>query len=408
MGGNQSSRKSKVLITEASAGSENHLRMKYRFSNKLIGKGAFAKVYKGSLISDPSFKVAIKCLNLKLMLDKDIKAAEDEIKILSSLDHPNIVKFYEAFKDDQYIYIVTEFIKGQTLSEYINKDWKPMKEAEAANAMQQLVSAVNYCHSHNIVHRDIKLENVLIDDNLRVTLIDFGLSTTISKGKFLKSKVGSPLFLAPEVSQMKYSNKCDIWSLGVLMYVLLSWRLPFSGDSPAEVLAQSKEWDLGLESKFWKPISCYAKDLLSKMIKINESDRYSWEEVLKHEWFESWKDASTDDSLETSEENLYQSFEKIKCDASIKDSVTLLLLKIKNAKNLGSLCKRLKKIDMSIKDEALFQNLQEALRKSNVKLSEKELKDIFESLNADPSSGSKLLNTLLSVKKSLKAKDHQK
>ena len=378
MGGNQSKKSDVTLARCHSLNEQIYIRSKYKFSSKLIGKGAFARVYKGSLVADKNIKVAIKWYKKKWLLDKDIKAIEDEVKVLSTLDHPNIVKLIEVFQDDDYIYIVMEYIKGQTLSEWV-KNEKMFSESDVAHVMHQLVSTVNYCHSNCVAHRDIKLDNIIIDDNLKVTLIDFGLSKNFWKTKIMKSTTGSPLFMAPEVLQKKYSNKCDVWSIGVVMYVLLSKRLPFSGECPADILSQSKVWDLAFEKSFWKSISSEAKDLISNMIKFDDKERFTCEQILKHEWFESSKDESTDDSLEDSEVFVLDSLRKFKCDKSFQNLINSLLIKFENKRSLEKLCHKLNKMDKDMKEEELFDKIRSACKKFGIKLSKNELNMIIRS-----------------------------
>ena len=379
MGGNQSKAAGVVLTTGHALNDQIQIRSKYRISHKMIGKGAFAEVYKGNLTSDKNTKVAIKWYKKKRLFDKEIKAIKDEVNVLSTLDHPNIVKLHEVFQDEKYIYIVMEYLKGRTLSDWLTKNEKPMSEEEATYVIHQLVSAISYWHSNNIVHRDIKLDNIIIDDNLKITLIDFGLSKNFSKSKIMKSTTGSPLFMAPEVLHKKYSNKCDVWSIGVVMYVLLSKRLPFSGECPADILSQSKVWDLAFEKSFWKSISSEAKDLISNMIKFDDKERFTCEQILKHEWFESSKDESTDDSLEDSEVFVLDSLRKFKCDKSFQNLINSLLIKFENKRSLEKLCHKLNKMDKNMKEEELFDKIRSACKKFGINISKGEIRDILNS-----------------------------
>lgn len=241
MGANNTTKTNQVFVCEESIDAKKILQTRYRISHGIIGKGAFAKVYKGTSLSNPKLKVAIKAFKKNNLFEADIKAIEAEVKVLSTLDHPNIVRYYESIADSKHLYIVTEYIEGETLAKRLTKTQKPFSEEDAAFILHQLASAIYHCHSNNIVHRDIKPDNIMIDKDLNITLIDFGLSKVFSKKKLLRSKAGSPLYMAPEISQEKYSNKVDTWSFGILMYILLSARLPFSGRTPEEVIKQAKE-----------------------------------------------------------------------------------------------------------------------------------------------------------------------
>jgi len=167
----------------------------------------------------------------------------NEINILRSLDHPNIVKMYEFFEDDKRYYIVTEICKGGELfDEIINRG--KFSERDAAILMKQLLMCVNYCHSNNVVHRDLKPENILLEANKdfdQIKIIDFGTSLTVDPTKTLDEKLGTPYYIAPEVLNKKYNHKCDIWSSGVISYIVLSGIPPFNGANDQEIMANVKK-----------------------------------------------------------------------------------------------------------------------------------------------------------------------
>ena len=151
----------------------------------------------------------------------------EEVAILNQLDHPNIVKYYETYNDQKYIYLVMELISGKPLFDKITEQAnQTFSEDQAAHYMKQLFQAINHCHAQNIVHRDIKPDNVMITDDDTVRLIDFGLSK-VSRNKQLKTVAGTPYYMSPEVLNGSYSKKADIWSLGVVLYTLVSGYLPF-------------------------------------------------------------------------------------------------------------------------------------------------------------------------------------
>jgi calcium-dependent protein kinase len=153
----------------------------------------------------------------------------DEINILTKLDHLNIVKYYEAYSDFKNIYLIMEYCSGGELFDKIVKEEKNgFNESEACIIMNKLFRAVNHCHASGVVHRDIKPENIMVGSDGELKIIDFGLSKLLSHSHtLLNSVVGTPFYMAPEVIDGNYGSSCDIWSLGVLMYVLLSGYLPF-------------------------------------------------------------------------------------------------------------------------------------------------------------------------------------
>jgi calcium-dependent protein kinase len=158
------------------------------------------------------------------------------VKTLTTLDHPNIVKYYETYDDSKYIYLVMEYCKGGELFDKItNSKNGVFMENDAKKIMKKLLLAINHCHGINIAHRDIKPENIMYGADGEVKLIDFGLAKSQKKKQTMHTIAGTPYYMAPEVLKGKYGVECDIWSLGVLLYILLSGYLPFSGNSRAEI-----------------------------------------------------------------------------------------------------------------------------------------------------------------------------
>lgn len=160
-----------------------------------------------------------------------------ELDILKTLDHPNIIKLYDIFDYREFFYVVTEYCGGGELFAAVKRNHH-FSEKDASGILKQLLSAVSYLHSRNIVHRDLKPENIVfntvVDTDFskgRIKIIDFGTAEIVRKGKNLTAKVGSPFYVAPEVLQQNYNNKCDVWSCGVILYVLLSGYPPFRGRS---------------------------------------------------------------------------------------------------------------------------------------------------------------------------------
>jgi calcium-dependent protein kinase len=148
----------------------------------------------------------------------------EEVSILSRMDHPNIIRIYEFYEDNSYLYLVTEYVEGGPLNELV-REMKRLPEDVACNIAQQLLSVVKYCHKEKIVHRDLKLENILLDAKsmtANVKVIDFGLSTLITTNQRLTAYMGSSFYMAPEVIIGDYDEMCDIWSCGVILYSILS------------------------------------------------------------------------------------------------------------------------------------------------------------------------------------------
>ena len=210
----------------------------------VIGTGAFGKVYKTHRKHNRRSMVAIKVLD-KRQIKTDIKTIIDEIAILSKLDHPNIVKYFETYDDRNFLFLVMEYINGEELLGMVKNRYEGqgMPEAVAANYLRQILLAVNYCHGQGIVHRDIKPTNIMVTKNGTIRLIDFGLATVNTAT--LRTRTGTPSYMAPEVLEGHYGPQCDMWSIGVMLYQLISGCLPFEARSQAKLfkMIRENEWD---------------------------------------------------------------------------------------------------------------------------------------------------------------------
>ena len=192
---------------------------------RVIGSGAFGKVFLAQSQHDESFQVAIKVLD-KIKLVDSIDCIQEEIACLQRLDHPNIVRYFETYNDYKYIYLVMEYVQGAVLTNKITSSPNQcFSEAVAAGYMKSLFESIVHCHAQNIMHGDIKTDNVIITADDQVRLLDFGLS---KQGQVkCKDVRGSPYYMAPEVIKGCFDKQADIWALGVMLYVMLCGYLPF-------------------------------------------------------------------------------------------------------------------------------------------------------------------------------------
>lgn len=251
-----------------------------------LGRGEFGVVYK-AFSKDASQKpLALKSIS-KQKLGKELEVLHSQYDALRRLDHPNIVKFYEAYEDKNYFYNVMELLTG---GELLGNTDAPvsLSELEVAHIMKQAFSAVAYLHSKGIVHRDIKTENFLYRSQTPgapVVLIDFGFSKMAAKYQVLTTRIGTPFYVSPEVIDGKYDHRCDDWSLGVMMHKLLVGEYPFYDDTTAMVLKKISLLKLRFKGDKWTKISPNAKNLLEKLLEKDPSKRISSAEALKHPWF---------------------------------------------------------------------------------------------------------------------------
>lgn len=262
------------------------IRNVYKFEPKVIGNGFFGTVRVAVLRNNSSKKFAVKTI-YKEKIQKNLHLLQRELEILKTLDHPNIVKFYETYQDEKFFHFVMEYCSGGELLERIS-DVGFLNEKEAASIMKKIFSAVKYLHEHGIVHRDLKPENFLFShkgNDAEIKIIDFGLSRQFENiGLKMQTMVGTAFYVAPEILAGNYDYRCDNWSLGVITYILLSGRPPFCGDTTKEVFELVKKGKFDFYGSFWKKISKQAKDFVSKLICVNLDKRMNAEGALKHVW----------------------------------------------------------------------------------------------------------------------------
>ena len=248
-----------------------------------LGKGSFG-VVKSAINAQTGEKVAIKILNeTKIPYEEKINSLR-EIEIMKNLKHPNIIRFYGYISNDKQLYLITEYIKGIELFQYISLK-KKIEESEACIYFQQIISGIEYLHKMDIVHRDLKPENILIDRYLKeVKIIDFGLSNKYTdKSALLSTLCGSPLYAAPEVLLEKgyKPGPVDIWSAGVILYFMISGKLPFNGDSDEELYKKI----IDAKVKNIQGASKEVNDLIKKILNPNPRKRITIPKIKNHPWF---------------------------------------------------------------------------------------------------------------------------
>ena len=230
---------------------------------------------------------ALKYINTKNN-QKLLNEAKREISILKNLDHPNIEKIYEYYeKENDNINIVMELIDGQELFSKLMKETR-FSEQNTAIIMYQIFSSIKYCHDNGIIHRDIKAENIIVQDekHLFVKLIDFGSCEILTSSKLTSTyKVGSPSYIAPEIlNGEEYDYSVDIWSLGVLMYYLLCGNKPFTGTTEQDIYKEIKTKEVKFKDKIWDNISNEAKNLIKSMLVKNKKKRININQCLYSDW----------------------------------------------------------------------------------------------------------------------------
>ena len=260
-------------------------------SIKKLGEGAFGSVEEVKHKISGAIR-AMKIIDKTRMRlgSEEEEQLINEINILKTLDHPNIMKVFEYYNYNNHLYIISEFISGGELFDKITENHN-LKEDISSNIMKQIFSAINFCHENDIVHRDLKPENILIEkeekldkDFLTIKIIDFGTCDKIKKGEKLEKQVGTPYYTAPEVNNKNYDKKCDLWSCGVILYVMLAGKQPFNGDNDEEINYAIQRCKIDFNDEIWDNISHDAKDLIK-----NPKKRYSAKDALNHPWIKNDK-----------------------------------------------------------------------------------------------------------------------
>ena len=234
---------------------------------------------------------------------KNIDRFKQEIAIMKMMDHPNIIKLYETFEDHRNIYLVMELCAGGELFDRIIESGH-FTEVQAATLMQQIVRAIYYMHENKVCHRDLKPENFLfttkepIEKNT-LKIIDFGLSCIFEPNQVLTTKAGTPYYVAPQVLQGKYDELSDVWSCGVIMYVILCGYPPFFGETDAEVLSKVRLGNFSFNAADWKNVSEAAKDLIRRLLVVVPADRLTMDQMLEHPWLKEGVEALGSAALPT-------------------------------------------------------------------------------------------------------------
>jgi len=219
---------------------------------------------------------------------RDIKSFKREVAIMKQLDHPHIIKLHETIEDPQNVHMVVEYCGGGDLFDRISKAGC-LTEVQAAVTMKQLLRAVQFLHEQHVCHRDLKPEHLLfvsqepIETNL-LKVSDFAHAAKFENGQTFQTKDGTPYYVAPETLQGRYTQTVDLWSCGIILYIMLCGYPPFTGASDADVLANIRKGDVQFQLDDWKQVSSSATDLVRQLLQVNAAERCVAKEALKHPW----------------------------------------------------------------------------------------------------------------------------
>ncbi|KNC49463.1 CAMK/CAMK1 protein kinase [Thecamonas trahens ATCC 50062] len=289
-----SSKKKKDKDHRIIPGAKTDIKTDYHIDASEIGSGTFATVRR-CRHRESGNVYAVKIISKKSLVDKDHVMLQTEVDVLRNVSHESCVKMYDCYESKHHIYMVLELCTGGELFDQIVERGH-FSEADAAVTMTQIFSALEYLHARNIVHRDLKPENVLCATKQSegvtpvVKIADFGLSKVVGHETTLKTACGSPSYVAPEVlsqSYNGYTDEVDLWSAGVIMYILLCGFPPFYSEDTPELFEQIQQGRFDFPSPYWDSISDSAKDLVNNLLVVDPDQRLSAVEALQHPWIAS-------------------------------------------------------------------------------------------------------------------------
>ena len=361
-----------------------------------IGGGAYGEVYLAEHKKKKE-KVAIKLI--KKRKESSTWIRDDiirEIEVLKTLDHQNIVKIFEFYEGMGNYYIVQEFCNGGNLFDKVFKEGA-QTEIFSALIMFQLFSAINYCHIRKIIHRDLKPENIMLEDKTKygnpcVKIIDFG-TAKFHQSEYENEIIGTPYYIAPEVLNKNYTNKCDIWSLGVILYVLTKGKFPFGGEDSKEIYSNILKGKYDIESTSFNKKSKELIDLIKKLLKYKPEERISAEEALNHPWFKKLKIKEKLSDLSTTQmRNLLTNIKNYYPDKVLQQASIAYLVhnhpQIEEVHNAASLYLKIDKNNdgIIVRDE-FIKGLQYLFKEQNDNVDKQFINDLFDIIDADGSAG---------------------
>jgi len=355
----------------------------YNMEKRQIGEGSYGTVCKG-VHKSTGVTRAIKTMSKAKM--KHVERFQREIAIMKIMDHPNIIKLFETFEDHHNIYLAMELCSGGELFDRIIQA-SQFNEKDAAIVMQQMLRAIFYLHEQHICHRDLKPENFLFQskdpiENNVLKLIDFGLSAKFTDGGTMSSRAGTPYYVAPQVLAGKYNHLCDMWSAGVIMYVLLSGAPPFFGHTDQEVLAKVKQGHLTFNSRDWRGISEDAKELVRTLVKMDPKDRLNAEQALNHSWI---RDRAPQASNVPLPANFVSKLRSFRCRSKFAKAVLHVIASQLNEGQIKSLRETFLSLDSNGDGLLTLSELKGGLSQAGITELPQDLKEILEGIDADGS-----------------------
>ena len=347
---------------------------------KTIGKGAYGQVRLAIHKSTKQTR-AVKILQKSKI---DLEELKNEVNILSKLSHPNIMQIYEIFDDKTHMYIVSEYCKGGELFDIIEKKGN-FTEKDACTIMKQLMSAICYSHQNHIIHKDLKPENILMDkekDDLAIKIIDWGCAETIKTMKKSDKADGTIYYIAPEVLKGEYNEKCDIWSCGVIFYILLCGYPPFDGDNDEQIFQAIESGEFNFPKENWSQVSEEAKNLIKKMLTLDINERISALDSLQDPWFKKFSEHNAGDK--NLAKNIFGNMKKFKKNRTLEKTViSFIINQLVRKDERNKLEKQFKDWDTNGDGVLSKEEIINGYRKTYGKVDEHEIENMIDSIDLD-------------------------
>jgi calcium-dependent protein kinase len=355
----------------------------YDMDKKKLGEGSYGSVCKGTNKSTGAPR-AVKSISKEHM--KNIERFKQEIAIMKMMDHPNIIKLYESFEDRKNIYLVMELCMGGELFDRII-DAGHFTEVQAAILMQQIIRAIYYMHENHVCHRDLKPENFIFStkepiEKSILKIIDFGLSCSFKPDQVLSTKAGTPYYVAPQVLAGKYDHLSDLWSVGVIMYVLLCGYPPFFGETDAEVLSKVRLGNFSFNAADWKNVSEDAKNLIRMLLKMNPRDRYTAEQALNHDWIKNKAPKATGGALES---KMVDNLRGFRSQNKLKKAALQIIANQLNEDQIKALRDTFTVLDANGDGKLTINEMKEGIKKAGLKEIPEDLQQIMKDVDSDGS-----------------------
>ena len=360
---------------------QKDFRKKYEYQS-LIGSGAFGKVRLYVDRDSRTFKYAIKTIKKNIFKRHSIESIKREVDILRSLDHPNIVKYFETYEDECYLHIVMEYIAGDNLFRVLT-DQKGFKftERTISKIITCLLKAVLFLHHNGIIHRDIKPENIVfveLNNFNALKLIDFGLSIQ-QNAKKDNRRVGTPYYMSPEMVRGNFNYASDVWSIGVILFIMVTGKQPFRGKSKEEVFEKIKKGAYDKNTLTRAKCSKEVKDLIKKMLVIEHTKRITVECALDHIWFKQFE-KNKNINLVVDQE-IIDSLKQFQYQNIFQKEIRFYLAKLCSDKEILKLKHAFLAIDKDNSGEIEYEEIPKIFNELNIEASDTELKNIFSSMD---------------------------